>query len=141
MTELSEKRPVFRNINVFRDVIGYRLPAAGIVSILHRISGLVMFLLLPFIIWMFDASVSSELSFARFTDMFNVGFGGFVLKLVALALLWALLHHFFAGLRHLRMDVDPAAAGKEDGRITAIATLALSLGLTVILGAKLFGLY
>ena len=141
MVELSKKRPVFRNINIFRDVIGYRLPLAGIVSILHRISGLLMFLLLPFIIWMFDASVTSEISYARFTAAFNGGFSGFLLKLVALALLWALLHHFFAGLRHIRMDVDPAAAGKEDGRTTAIATLALSLGLTVILGAKLFGLY
>ena len=141
MAELSKKRPVYRNINIFRDVIGYRLPLPGIVSILHRISGLLMFLLLPFIIWMFDASVSSEFSFARFTAAFNNGFLGFALKLIALALLWGFLHHFFAGLRHLRMDVDPAAAGKEDGRTTAIATLALSLGLTVILGAKLFGLY
>ena len=89
------------------------MPLAGIVSILHRISGLVMFLLLPFIIWMFDASVSSELSYENFTATFNTGFGGFVLKLVALVLLWALLHHFFAGLRHIRMDIDPAAAGKE----------------------------
>ena len=141
MAELSKKRPVFRNINIFRDVIGYRLPPAGIVSILHRISGLLMFVLLPFIIWMFDASVTSEISYAHFTAVFNEGLGGFLLKLVALALLWALLHHFFAGLRHIRMDVVPAASAKEDGRITAIATLGLSLGLTVILGAKLFGLY
>ncbi len=141
MAELSKKRPVFRNINIFRDVIGYRLPLPGIVSILHRISGLLMFVLLPFIIWMFDASVTSEISYAHFTAVFNEGLGGFLLKLVALALLWALLHHFFAGLRHIRMDVDPAAVGKEDGRLTAIVTLALSLGLTVILGAKLFGLY
>ncbi len=141
MAQPTRKRPVYRNINIFKDVIGYRLPVAGIVSILHRISGLLMFVLLPFVIWMFDASVTSELSYAHFTSVFNTGFGGFLLKLVALALLWALLHHFFAGLRHIRMDVVPAAAVKEDGKVTAIATLALSLGLTVILGAKLFGLY
>ena len=103
MAELSKKRPVFRNINIFRDVIGYRLPLPGIVSILHRISGLLMFVLLPFIIWMFDASVTSEISYAHFTAVFNEGLGGFLLKLVALALLWALLHHFFAGLRHIRL--------------------------------------
>lgn len=141
MAELAKKRPVFRNINLFRDVIGYRLPPAGIVSILHRISGLLMFMLLPFIIWMFDTSVSSEISYARFTAAFAGGFGGFLLKLVALALMWALLHHFFAGWRHIRMDIDVSATNKEDSRVTAIATLALSLGLTVILGAKLFGLY
>lgn len=138
---VSKQRPQFRNINVFRDVVGYRLPPAGIVSILHRISGLLLFVLLPFIIWMFDTSVSSEISFARFSAAFNEGFGGFLLKLVALALIWAYLHHFFAGLRHIRMDLSHAAAGKEDGRITAIVVLALSLGLTAILAAKLFGLY
>ena len=141
MTELAKKRPEFRNINIFKDVIKYRLPLAALVSILHRISGLLMFLLLPFIVWMFDTSVSSEISFARFTSAFNAGFGGFLLKLVALALLWAFLHHFVAGLRHIRMDVSHAASGKEDGRRSAIVVLAVSLGLTVVLAAKLFGLY
>ena len=92
MTELAKKRPEFRNINALSDLPSYRLPAAGIVSILHRISGVVMFLLLPFIIWMFDTSVSSEISFARFRAAFNVGLGfvpGVLVKLVALALIWA----------------------------------------------------
>ncbi|MEO8250022.1 MAG: succinate dehydrogenase, cytochrome b556 subunit [Burkholderiales bacterium] len=141
MTELTKKRPEYRNINIFTDVIKYRLPLAGIVSILHRVSGLLMFLLLPFIVWMFDTSVTSEISFARFTAAFNDGFGGFLLKLVALALLWAFLHHFVAGLRHIRMDVSHAASGKKDGRMTAIVTLGVSLFLTLVLAAKLFGLY
>ena len=58
MTELAKKRPEFRNINAFADLPTYRLPAAGWVSILHRISGVLMFVLLPFIIWMFDSSLS-----------------------------------------------------------------------------------
>ena len=62
MTDNSKARPVFRNIHVTQ-LAGYRLPPAGIVSILHRISGLLLFLLLPFIIWMFDNSVSTEISF------------------------------------------------------------------------------
>jgi hypothetical protein len=56
-----------------------------------------MFLLLPFIIWMFDTSVSSEISFARFSSAFGAGLGfvpGWFVKLVALALIWAYLHHF-----------------------------------------------
>jgi len=57
------KRPEFRNINAFTDLPSYRLPVAGIVSILHRVSGALMFLLMPFIIWMFDTSISSEISF------------------------------------------------------------------------------
>jgi len=147
MTELATPRPPrrqFRNINAFTDLRTYRLPAAGIVSILHRVSGALMFLLLPFIIWMFDTSVSSEISFARFKGAFNVGLGfvpGFIIKLVALALIWAYLHHFIAGLRHLWMDVSHAAVTKEFGKTSAIFTLVVSIALTLVLGAKLFGLY
>ena len=144
MTELAKKRPEFRNINALTDLPSYRLPAAGIVSILHRISGVLMFLLMPFIIWMFDTSVTSEYSFARFKAVFNSGLGfvpGWFVKLVALALIWAFLHHFIAGLRHLWMDVSHTAVSKEFGKSSAVVTLALSVFLTLVLGAKLFGLY
>jgi succinate dehydrogenase / fumarate reductase, cytochrome b subunit len=144
MTDLAKKRPEFRNLHVFKDLTTYRMPAAGWVSILHRVSGVLMFLLLPFIIWMFDTSISSELSFARFRAAFNVGLGfvpGWFIKLVALSLIWAYLHHLIAGLRHLWMDVSHAAVAKEFGRTSAMVTLALSILLTLVLGAKLFGLY
>ena len=143
MTELAKKRPEFRNINALSDLPTYRLPAAGWVSILHRISGLLMFLLMPLIIWMFDNSISSEYSFAQFAAAFNVGLGfvpGWFMKLVTLALIWAYLHHLIAGLRHLYMDTFHAVS-KEFGKSSAVVTLALSLGLTAVLGAKLFGLY
>lgn len=145
MTELAKKkRPEFRNINVFNDVRTYRLPPAGIVSILHRISGVIMFLLLPFIIWMFDASLSSEFSFAKFKAVFNEGCGfvpGWIIKLVALAIIWAYLHHLTAGLRHLFMDVNHNVVNKEFGKSSALTVLVISVGLTMVLGAKLFGLY
>jgi succinate dehydrogenase / fumarate reductase cytochrome b subunit len=144
MPELAKKRPEFRNINAFTDLTTYRLPAPGWVSILHRISGLLMFVLLPFIIWMFDTSLSSEFSFARFKAAFNSGIGfvpGFFVKLVVLALIWAYLHHFIAGIRHLWMDTDHHAVEKRIGGQSAKVVLVLSIGLTLILGAKLFGLY
>jgi succinate dehydrogenase / fumarate reductase cytochrome b subunit len=144
MTELAKKRPEFRNINAFSDLPSYRLPAAGWVSILHRVSGVLMFALMPFIIWMFDTSLSSEISFAKFRAAFNSGLGfipGVLVKLVALALIWAYLHHFIAGVRHLWMDVSHAAVSKEFGTKSAQFTLIASLLLTVVLGAKLFGLY
>ena len=141
MTEAAGKRPEFRNINAFKDLPTYRLPVAGIVSILHRVSGVLMFVLLPLIIWMFDTSVSSEISFARFRFAFNNGAAGVLLKLVALALLWAYLHHFIAGVRHVWMDVSHAAVSKQFGAASAKFTLVASLVLTVVLGAKLFGLY
>ena len=143
MTELAKKRPEFRNINALLDLPTYRLPAAGFVSILHRISGFVMFLLLPFLVWMFDTSVSSEMSFAKFKAAFNIGVGfvpGILLQLVALVLIWAYLHHLIAGVRHLYMDAHHAVS-KEFGKSSALVTLVLSLGLTATLGAKLFGLY
>ena len=143
MTQLAKKRPEFRNINALTDLPSYRLPAAGIVSILHRISGLIMFLLLPLLVWMFDTSVSSEISFAKFSAAFNVGLGfvpAVLVKVVVLGLIWAYLHHLIAGVRHVYMDVCHAVT-KEFGKSSAIVTLVLSLGLTAALGAKLFGLY
>ncbi len=143
MTETARQRPEFRNINAISDLPTYRLPAAGWVSILHRVSGALMFVLMPFIIWMFDNSITSEISFASFTAAFTVGIGfvpGWFMKLVALAIIWAYLHHFIAGVRHLYMDAMHAVT-KEFGKSSAILTLTLSLSLTVVLGAKLFGLY
>jgi succinate dehydrogenase / fumarate reductase cytochrome b subunit len=140
MTELAKQRPEFRNIHAFKDLPTYRLPAAGWVSILHRISGVLMFVLLPLILWIFDTSVSSEISSNRLRAAFQGG-SGVVLKLVCLALIWAYLHHFTAGLRHLWMDVSHKAVSKSFGGKSAVATLAISLLLTLVLAAKLFGLY
>ncbi|MEN9383819.1 MAG: succinate dehydrogenase, cytochrome b556 subunit [Pseudomonadota bacterium] len=143
MTELSKKRPEFRNINAFKDLTTYRLPPAGWVSILHRASGGIMFVLLPFVIWMFDNSLSSEMSYELFTSVFAAGVGivpGWFIKLVALALIWGYLHHFIAGVRHLYMDATHSVS-KEFGKSSALVTLALAFGLTAVLGAKLFGLY
>ena len=142
MPDLTKARPVYRNIHV-SEIIKYRLPPAGIVSILHRVSGALMFLLLPFIIWMFDKSLTSEISYDEFTSAFLAGLGIFpawFVKLVVLGLIWAYLLHFIAGIRHLWMDMFHAVS-KEQGRSSAMFTLVSSLLLTVVLGAKLFGLY
>ncbi len=143
-TTTARKRPEFRNINALSDLPSYRLPAAGWVSILHRVSGVLMFVLMPFIIWMFDTSISSEISYERFTGAFSagmLGLPGVIWKLVALALIWAYLHHFCAGVRHLRMDMNHGAVDKRSGAASARVVLAISLLLTAVLGAKLFGLY
>ncbi len=125
------------------DAVKYRLPLAGLVSILHRVSGLLMFMLLPFIVWLLDVSLTSEISYERFTSAFVAGIGfvpAWFIKLVALALIWSFLHHFIAGLRHVWMDTTHRVS-KVQGHNTAAFTLAASLLLTVALGAKLFGLY
>lgn len=144
MTELEKKkRPEFRNINVLEG-LPHRLPIGGYVSILHRVSGMLMFVLLPFIIWMLDTSLSSEFSFAKFKAVFNEGCGfipGWFITLVTLGIIWAYLHHLLAGLRHLCMDMNHNLVSKSFAKSSAIVVLILSIGLTVVLGAKLFGLY
>ena len=145
MAELSTPRPRARpgaNMRLI-EALQYRLPLAGVVSILHRVSGMLMFFLLPFIVWMFDASVTSEISYDSFTSAFVAGIGfvpGLVIKLVALALIWAYLHHAVAGVRHLWMDATHSVS-LQQGRSSAVATFVISIVLTVALGAKLFGLF
>ena len=121
-------------------ITGYRYPVMAIVSILHRASGVIMFVLMPFIIWMFDASVSSEISYGQFTSVFAAGVGflpGWFFKLIALALIWSYLQHFIAGLRHLWMDATHAV-DLQFGRQSAFFSIVESLVLTLALGIKLF---
>ena len=140
MAELTKTRPGTMRLI---DAVKYRLPVAALVSILHRVSGVVMFLLLPFVIWMFDVSVTSEISFERFTSVFSAGVGwvpGWLVKVAVLGLIWAFLHHFTAGVRHLWMDMTHSVT-KAQGHSSAVITLIASGVLTVVLGAKLFGAY
>ena len=121
------------------DALQYRLPLAGVVSILHRASGALLFVLMPFIIWMFDTSLSSEISHSQFVALFIGGVGflpGWFFKLVVLGLIWAYLQHFIAGVRHLWMDATHSVS-KEFGHRSAVATLAASGVLTLVLGFKL----
>lgn len=140
MPQTSPQRPGTMRLT---DAVMYRLPLAGVVSILHRVSGLLMFALLPFVIWLFDNSLGSEISYDTFTSAFVAGIGvvpAWMVKLVVLALIWAFLHHAIAGVRHLWMDMTHSVS-KEQGRSSALITLASSLVLTALLGAKLFGIY
>ena len=138
VTSLKRQR-VYRNIHISQ-IVSYRLPPAGWVSILHRVSGAAMFLLLPFAIWMFDNSLSSEGSYEQFVAVFRSGVLGlpaWLVKLATFGLLWAYLFHFCAGLRHLWMDATHSV-GLQFGRISAIAAMALSTLVAFALGAKLF---
>ena len=141
MPEITKARPG-ANMRLI-EALQYRLPIAGVVSILHRGSGMLMFFLLPFVIWLFDKSVTSEISYDTFASAFVAGIGpvpGVVVKLVVLALIWAYLFHAIAGLRHLWMDATHSVS-KSQGRSSAVVTVSISTVLTVLLGAKLFGLY
>jgi len=128
-------RPVFRNIHV-TEIANYRLPLAGFVSILHRISGLLMLALLPFILYLLDNSLTSENTF-----MYLKGFVQYPLvKLIILALSWAYLHHFCAGLRHLTMDMHKGL-DKHSARQSAVGVFIVSIPLAALVALKLFGVF
>lgn len=140
MPEMTRPRPGTMRLI---DATKYRLPAAGWVSILHRASGALMFVLLPFVVWLFDVSLTSEITYESFASAFIAGIGfvpGWLVKLVVLALIWSYLHHLIAGIRHLWMDATHSVSLKQ-GSSSAMLTLVSSLVLTALLGAKLFGVY
>ncbi len=130
----SKPRPQFRNISV-PQILSYRLPLAGKTSILHRISGALLFLCLPLVILpLFALSVTSPESYASIQAWASNP----LLKLVLLAIIWGYLHHFCAGIRYLVLDLhigmDKISAQKSAGVV-----LGVSLALTVVFGLKLFG--
>ncbi|WP_341679114.1 succinate dehydrogenase, cytochrome b556 subunit [Niveibacterium sp. SC-1] len=126
MSDAVAKKPRPKHLNLM--VIRQPLPA--IISILHRVSGAGLFLLLPLLLWFFSAS---------FNDPYTASaiFGHPLVKLVLFGLLWAFLHHFCAGIRFLLMDVHKGVELRK-ARASAWAVLAVSLPLTALIGAKLF---
>lgn len=134
MSEAVKKNRQQFGVMRFVDVKHYRLPLAAYLSILHRISGALLFALLPFVLYLLDLSLTSEISFERLK-----GFASSVqVKLLILILVWGYLHHFFAGIRHLFMDFH-VGLDKASGRKTAIASFVVSLVPTVLVALKLFG--
>ena len=131
----KKERPEFRNIHV-TELSNYRMPLAALVSILHRISGLLMFALLPFVLYLLEQSLRSEISFAYYQGIVSTPFA----KLVILALSWGYLHHFCAGMRHLVMDMH-IGLDKVSARKSAATVLVVSLALTLLVALNLFGVF
>lgn len=132
----SKKRPQYRNVTV-PQILSYHLPLAGKTSILHRISGALLFLCLPLVIVpLFGRSVTSPETFASLAQWTSHP----LIKLVLLALIWAYLHHFCAGIRYLALDMQ-MGNDKVSAQKSAAVVLVVSLALTVILGLKLFGVW
>lgn len=136
MSEAVKKDRRQFGVMTFAQTVHYRLPLAGIVSILHRISGLLMFVLLPFVLYMLDKSLTSEISFEYFKGYTSHA----LVKLAILALVWSYLHHFCAGIRHLLMDLH-MGLDKDSGRKSAVAVFAVSIPLTLLVALKLFGAF
>lgn len=124
---MSRPRPKY--LNLFQ----IRLPLPGLVSILHRMSGAVLFLLLPSLLVLFELSLESAQTFARFKAVFS----HWAIKLIVIGVVWAYSHHLCAGIRHLALDLN---YGTElaAARASSWVVLALSVVLTLAVGAMIW---
>lgn len=131
----AKPRPQFRNISV-PQILSYRLPLAGKLSILHRVSGALLFLCLPLVIWLFAASVTTQAGFDQMAGFVD----NILVKLILLALIWGYLHHFCAGIRYLMLDLH-IGIDKDASRKSAGVVFGVSLALTLVFALKLFGVW
>jgi len=133
---VSSNRQQFRNIHVSQ-ILSYRLPIAGVVSILHRISGALLFLVgIPLALYSLDQSIASEMTHARL----SAAFAHPLAKLISLGMLWAFIHHAIAGIRYLVLDLH-IGISKEQSRSSASVVIAISLSLTAVVALRLFGAF
>jgi len=128
MTEVAIKRKRPKNL----DLMTIRLPLPGILSILHRVSGASLFLMLPVLLWMFQASVASPESYETVRGLVAHPLA----KIILLGLIWFYMHHFCAGIRYLLLDLHkgielPAA------RLSSKLVFAVSIVLTLLIGGRL----
>lgn len=136
--ELAETDPPARAVKpiarpVYLDLFRIRLPLAGWVSILHRMSGALLFVAFPLGVWALSVSLSGEAGFRRVTEWLAHP----PARLVLLLLVWAFAHHFFAGLRHLALDVHWGMDLRR-ARQASLAVLLASALVTLLAAWKLF---
>mgnify|MGYP000991618669 FL=1 len=127
MAEMAIKKKRPKNL----DLPTIRLPLPGILSILHRVSGAGIFLLLPFLLCLFQGSLASAEAFASIKSVV----GHPLAKIVLLGLLWFYMHHFCAGIRYLLLDMHKGVE-LEAARLSSKIVFAVSIALTLIIGAR-----
>ena len=123
----SDSRPVY--LNLFR----IHLPLAGWVSILHRLSGALLFLFFPLGVWLLSTSLSGEAGFQRMLDWMTYPLS----KCFVLLLIWAFVHHLLAGVRHLALDVHWGVE-RHQARQTSMMVMLLAAMITVLAAWSLF---
>ncbi len=122
----TKKRPVFLDLQQIK------LPLPGIVSILHRISGVILFIMLPILLALLGGSLSSDETF----DTYKAWADNFFIKLILIGVLWAFMHHMLAGVRFLLLDAHKGLeleTARKTARITLIAGVVSALVLGVAL--------
>jgi succinate dehydrogenase / fumarate reductase cytochrome b subunit len=130
----SLERPVIKRRPVYLNLVRIRLPLPGIVSILHRVSGAVLFLVgLPLLLFGVQRSFASREAF----DSFLTALGNPLAKIVLIGLIWAYMHHFCAGLRFLLLDIQQGIELKP-ARASSVVVLVASLALSLVIGVRLW---
>lgn len=119
-TTVKKKRPVYINL------VKIRLPLPGIVSILHRVSGAALFLLLPLLLYLLGGSLESQSSY----DIVHEWMASIFAKLILSGLVWGYLHHFCAGIRYLLLDVH-CGIDLKSARSSSMWVIVVSLLLTL----------
>ena len=128
MSSAPKPRPRYYDLNLLH------LPPPGLVSILHRISGFLLFFpVLPALLYLLQSSLGSEQGYARWRDFFSQG----GVKLVMLGFVWLYAHHFWAGIRYLLLDVHWGIE-KAPARASAYAVLALGVVTTLLVAWRLW---
>jgi len=129
-TPARKARPKYMNLSAL--LFEIRMPVSARLSILHRVSGALMFAALVWLLWMLDRSLSSEAAFEKIKHYAGL----WPVKLALLGLVWAYCHHFCAGIRHIFLDLEKGIE-KETALLTSWISFAVSLLLTALLGWKL----
>ena len=128
---IRKPRPKYLSLSAL--LFEIRLPLPGWVSILHRVSGLLLFLAVLWLLFMLDRSLSSEAGFESVRRYAGLP----LVKLSLLLLVWAYCHHFCAGIRFLFLDLDKGG-DLATARLTSVIVLVASIALTAWLGVKLW---
>jgi succinate dehydrogenase / fumarate reductase cytochrome b subunit len=128
MSAAPKPRPKYYDLNLAH------LPPPGLVSILHRVSGALLFFpILPLILYVMHVTLGSEEGFARWQEFFSRP----VVKLILLGAVWLYAHHFFAGIRYLLLDLH-IGIEKEPSRTSAIVVLVLGIVTALLVGWRLW---
>ena len=128
MSSAPKPRPKYYDLNLAH------LPPPGLVSIFHRVSGLVLFFpVLPVLLYLLQSSLGSEEGYARVAQWFDRP----IAKLALLGVVWLYAHHFWAGIRYLFLDIH-WGIGKAPARASALAVLAAGAITTILIGWRLW---
>ncbi len=128
MTTASKQRPKYYDLNLAH------LPVPGLVSILHRISGALLFFpVLPAALYLMQSSLGSEAGWLHWKEVFSMP----AVKVIALGFLWLYVHHFLAGIRYLMLDLH-LGVDKPAARASAKLVLALGAVLTLLVAWRLW---